>query len=170
VRFFLSPLRFVKKMHLCKRFVKRSLTYWITVTMIFGIILDCFGRKERKFVNFAQFVNDLFVYIRKMLYLCSDKGNKQLIFETMFGVKSSNQPISGQFAEDFVKNLLETRKQPRKDAKKLDRQYSMTDIREYNRLIDPDWRMQPMRPWSEVYDELCCEVGQVYGLNDIREA
>lgn len=88
----------------------------------------------------------------------------------MFGVKSSNQPISGQFAEDFVKNLLETRKQPRKDAKKLDRQYSMTDIREYNRLIDPDWRMQPMRPWSEVYDELCCEVGQVYGLNDIREA
>ena len=55
-------------------------------------------------------------------------------------------------------------------AKKLDRQYSMTDIREYNRLIDPDWRMQPMRPWSEVYDELCCEVGQVYGLNDIREA
>ena len=55
-------------------------------------------------------------------------------------------------------------------AKKLDRQYSMTDIREYNRLIDSDWRMQPMRPWSEVYDELCCEVGQVYGLNDIREA
>lgn len=37
----------------------------------------------------------------------------------MFGVKSSNQPISGQFAEDFVKNLLETRKQPRKDAKKM---------------------------------------------------
>ena len=58
-------------------------------------------------------------YVRKKLYLCSVKGNKQLIFETMFGVKSSNQPISGQFAEDFVKNLLETRKQPRKDAKKM---------------------------------------------------
>lgn len=55
-------------------------------------------------------------------------------------------------------------------AKKLGQHYGMDDIREYNRLIDPDWRMQPMRPWSEVYDELCCEVGQVYGLNDIREA
>ena len=37
----------------------------------------------------------------------------------MFGVKSSNQPISGQFAEDFVKNLLEARKQPRQDVKEM---------------------------------------------------
>jgi len=35
----------------------------------------------------------------------------------MFGVKSSNQPISGQFAEDFVKNLLDARKQPKQDAR-----------------------------------------------------
>ena len=27
----------------------------------------------------------------------------------MFGVKSSNQPISGQFAEEFCKNLLEAK-------------------------------------------------------------
>lgn len=27
----------------------------------------------------------------------------------MFGVKCSNQPISGRFAEEFVKNLLEAR-------------------------------------------------------------
>ena len=38
------------------------------------------------------------------------------------------------------------------------------------KLVEPDWKDQPMRSWSEVYDELCCEVGQVYGLNDIREA
>ena len=39
-----------------------------------------------------------------------------------------------------------------------------------DRLIDPDWKEQPMRPWSDVYDELCAEVGHAYGLNDIREA
>ena len=38
------------------------------------------------------------------------------------------------------------------------------------RLIDPNWKEQPMRPWAEVYDELCSEVGHAYGLNDIREA
>ena len=38
------------------------------------------------------------------------------------------------------------------------------------KLIDSDWKEQPMRPWSEVYDEMCCEVGHAYGLNDIREA
>ncbi len=37
----------------------------------------------------------------------------------MFGVKSSNQPISGQFAEDFVKNLLDARKQPKQDAREM---------------------------------------------------
>lgn len=35
----------------------------------------------------------------------------------MFGVKSSNQPISGQFAEEFCRNLLDTRKQPNQDVK-----------------------------------------------------
>ena len=44
------------------------------------------------------------------------------------------------------------------------------EIRESERLIEPDWKEQPMRSWSEVYNELCCEVGQLYGLNDIREA
>ena len=37
-------------------------------------------------------------------------------------------------------------------------------------LIDPDWKEQPMRPWSEVYADLCREVGHAYGLNDIQEA
>ena len=37
----------------------------------------------------------------------------------MFGVKSSNQPISGQFAEEFVKNLLESQKQPKTDVKEM---------------------------------------------------
>ena len=44
---------------------------------------------------------------------------KQQNFDTMFGVKSSNQPISGQFAEDFVKNLLDARKQPKQDAREM---------------------------------------------------
>ena len=39
-----------------------------------------------------------------------------------------------------------------------------------NPIVEPDWKEQPMRPWSEVYDEMCCEVGHAYGLNDIREA
>ena len=51
----------------------------------------------------------------------------------------------------------------------LDASFGMNDIREAH-LIDPDWKAQPMRPWSEVYDEMCCEVGHAYGLNDIREA
>ena len=37
----------------------------------------------------------------------------------MFGVKCSNQPISGKFAEEFVKNLLEAQKQPKQDAKEM---------------------------------------------------
>ena len=53
---------------------------------------------------------------------------------------------------------------------KLAHHYGAIEIRESERLIEPDWKEQPMRPWSEVYDELCCEVGRVYGLNDIREA
>ena len=53
---------------------------------------------------------------------------------------------------------------------KLARHYGVIELRESERLIEPDWKEQPMRSWSEVYDELCCEVGQVYGLSDIREA
>ena len=57
-----------------------------------------------------------------------------------------------------------------KSAKKLSQHYGMSDIRERERLIDPDWKEQPMRPWSEVYADLCREVGHAYGLNDIQEA
>ena len=39
-----------------------------------------------------------------------------------------------------------------------------------NFSLNPDWREQPVRPWAEVYDEMCQEVGHAYGLNDIREA
>ena len=49
----------------------------------------------------------------------STKVNKQQKFKTMFGVRSSNQPISGQFAEDFVRNLLEAQEQPRQEARKM---------------------------------------------------
>lgn len=54
-------------------------------------------------------------------------------------------------------------------AKRIGKHCGLNDIREAH-LIDPDWKVQPMRPWSEVYDEMCCEVGHAYGLNDIREA
>ena len=37
----------------------------------------------------------------------------------MFGVQCSNQPISGNFAEEFVRNLLEAQKQPKQDAKEM---------------------------------------------------
>ena len=53
---------------------------------------------------------------------------------------------------------------------RLKQHYGVIEFHERERLIDPDWKEQPMRSWSEVYDELCCEVGRVYGLNDIREA
>ena len=49
-------------------------------------------------------------------------------------------------------------------------EFSPITIHESESLIDPNWHNQPMRPWSEVYEELCREVGRVYGLNDIREA
>ena len=47
---------------------------------------------------------------------------------------------------------------------------SLKSIIYKEKLIDSDWKEQPMRLWSEVYDEMCCEVGHAYGLNDIREA
>ncbi len=37
----------------------------------------------------------------------------------MFGVKSSNQPISGQFAEEFCKNILEAQEEPKQDVEKM---------------------------------------------------
>lgn len=43
-------------------------------------------------------------------------------------------------------------------------------IRDSKPLIDVDFKSKPMHPWSEVYDNLCHEVGQAYGMNDIREA
>ncbi len=35
-------------------------------------------------------------------------------------------------------------------------------------LIDANWRDKPARSWEEVYDELCKDLGQHYGLHDIR--
>ena len=37
----------------------------------------------------------------------------------MFGVKSSNQPITGKFAEEFIRNLLESQNQPKQEAKAM---------------------------------------------------
>lgn len=37
----------------------------------------------------------------------------------MFGVKSSNQPISGQFAEEFCKHLMEMKEQTNQDATEM---------------------------------------------------
>ena len=58
-------------------------------------------------------------YIRNLLYLCCVKGNTQKESRIMFGVKSSNQPITGKFAEEFVRNLLEAKKQPKRDEKEM---------------------------------------------------
>ena len=41
---------------------------------------------------------------------------------------------------------------------------------EQGTLIDTDFKSKEIRPWSDVYEQLCQEVGQDYGLNDIREA
>lgn len=37
----------------------------------------------------------------------------------MFGVKSSNQPISGKFAEEFCKNLLKAKKQSNQEVNEM---------------------------------------------------
>ncbi len=37
-------------------------------------------------------------------------------------------------------------------------------------FIDPDFKLKPTYPMEEVFDEFCKELGQLYGLNDIREA
>ena len=47
------------------------------------------------------------------------KGLNNLILETMFGVKSSNKPISGQFAEEFCKHLMEMKEQTNQDATEM---------------------------------------------------
>lgn len=47
---------------------------------------------------------------------------------------------------------------------------SLKRIIHKERLIDSNWKTQPMRAWDDVYEDLCREVGCSYGLNDIREA
>ena len=47
---------------------------------------------------------------------------------------------------------------------------SLKHIIHKERIIDPNWKSQPMRAWDDVYEGLCREVGAAYGLNDIREA
>ena len=37
-------------------------------------------------------------------------------------------------------------------------------------IIDPNWRTQPTYSHEEFMDELAKQLGQAYGLNDIREA
>ena len=37
-------------------------------------------------------------------------------------------------------------------------------------LFDPDFKIYPTYPMDEVFEEFCHEIGQMYGLNDIREA
>ena len=37
----------------------------------------------------------------------------------MFGVKSSNLPISGQFAEEFCRNLLEAKKNSNQEKSEM---------------------------------------------------
>ena len=66
----------------------------------------------RKNARKSDFSAQTFAYIIFLLYFCSDKSNgTKKKNKTMFGVKSSNQPISGQFAEDFCRNLLQVREQ-----------------------------------------------------------
>lgn len=49
------------------------------------------------------------------MYLCSDKGNDNEKDTAMFGVKCSNQPITGKFAEEFVRHLLEAKQEPQEE-------------------------------------------------------
>ena len=61
-------------------------------------------------------------YLHLSDFFCTfavSKVNEQQNLRIMFGVKCSNQPITGQFAEEFVRNLLEARKQPKQDVKKM---------------------------------------------------
>ena len=67
-------------------------------------------------VEKRKFFGIIFVYIKIKLYLCSAKVYILLNFDIMFGVKSSNQPISGQFAEKFCEKLMEMKKQTTKET------------------------------------------------------
>lgn len=78
--------------------------------MIFDIV------ELLKTVEKRKFFGIIFVYIKIKLYLCSAKVYILLNFDIMFGVKSSNQPISGQFAEKFCEKLIEMKKQTTKEA------------------------------------------------------
>lgn len=51
----------------------------------------------------------------KSCTFAATKVNKQQNFKTMFGVRSSNQPITGKFAEEFIRHLLEAQKQHKEE-------------------------------------------------------
>lgn len=56
------------------------------------------------------------------------------------------------------------------DAVKKESKFALDEQLVGQNLIDPDWQNKPKRPWAEVYEELCQDLGRHYGLNDIREA
>ena len=81
--------------------------------MIFDIV------ELLKMVEKRKFFGIIFVYIKIKLYLCGAKVYILLNLDIMFGVKSSNQPISGQFAEEFCKHLIEMKEQVDQHATKM---------------------------------------------------
>ena len=48
-------------------------------------------------------------------------------------------------------------------------QYNLA-LNDHEPLIDLDWRKKPLYAWDDVYEQLCRDLGEHYGLNDIREA
>ena len=77
-------------------------------------------------VEFAVKMQESMRFLLKNLHIskicctfAATKVTKQQNFEIMFGVKCSNQPISGRFAEGYVRNLLEAQKKPKQDAKEM---------------------------------------------------
>lgn len=72
----------------------------------------------RKSKKTTIFWHNICIYQNKVVPL-QHKGLNNLILETMFGVKSSNKPISGQFAEEFCKHLMEMKEQTNQDATEM---------------------------------------------------
>ena len=56
------------------------------------------------------------------------------------------------------------------DTVKKENKFALDEQLVGQTLIDPNWRESPKRPWTEVYEEMCKDLGHRYGLNDIREA
>ena len=56
------------------------------------------------------------------------------------------------------------------DAVKKENKFALDEQLVGQTLIDPNWRESSKRPWTEVYEEMCKDLGHRYGLNDIREA